>query len=927
MGATPPKLWKCGTGLASLAPEPEGLLLAASLREVLRMFDVLRFIARPAVAISLSVPMTGGAGAQGTAWDRAAWAEHDARFDWGECTPDWNALGVRPGTDGIVYAMTEWDPDRDGPEEPQLVVGGIFDKAGGLPVSGIATWDGRAWRQMEAGLTEVFSALNVRALTTWDPDGDGPATRRLIAGCQADGFSRSAVAMWDGTSWQQLGSTDFPAALHALAAWDPDGSGPLPERLIAGGEFDYVDGVYFKGLAQWNGSQWVPIGPLTDISSVRALLAWDADGEGPQPARLVVGGAFLTGGSTSLNRVGVWDGIAWGDLGGGFDDGGVRALHAWDRDGDGPESPILVAGGSFTSSNGSAVKRLGWWDGAAWQQIAGGVDDAVACFASADLDGEGPGSCDLYIGGWFTAPETGSFGRLARWNGSDLVTVGSGMGNAVYALSSFRDGGAGDRLMVGGTFTLAGSLYVNYITEWSEQGWLSLGDGILGTPIVGGVVVVNATTEWDPDGEGPLAPRLIAAGTFGVAGHTYVNRIAQWSGERWEPVGEGFSYNLGQAYVNDVISWDPDGDGPATPQLIAAGQFTRSGTTTLNRIARWDGVSWQPLGGGSAGIVQSLGLWDPDGQGPAHEHLIAGGWMALASGGSTERIGRWDGNEWHALGPGLNNVVRAITSWDPDGAGPLSPLLIAGGGFTGSGTQALARVAKWDGETWSQVGSGTSDSVSALETWDPDGAGPLSERLIVGGFFTAVGTSIRHLAAWDGAAWSAIGPQLSSSVSALDTWQAGDGTGPEALVIGGAFKLAGTIPMNRITLWNGAEMIPLGTGVIDPVDTVTVWDPDGVGPAPSRLVAGGQFTMAGDVPAGYIAWWGCPAPPPCPADVNDDGLVDILDFLEFIDAFSQCEGLPAPCVGAAGIDPDFNGDTLVDILDFLDFIDRFASGC
>ena len=63
----------------------------------------------------------------------------------------------------------------------------------------------------------------------------------------------------------------------------------------------------------------------------------------------------------------------------------------------------------------------------------------------------------------------------------------------------------------------------------------------------------------------------------------------------------------------------------------------------------------------------------------------------------------------------------------------------------------------------------------------------------------------------------------------------------------------------------------------------------------------------------------------CAADYNADGLGDILDFLDFIDDFATCEGLPAPCGSVA--DADFNGDTLVDILDFLDFIDVFAVGC
>lgn len=41
--------------------------------------------------------------------------------------------------------------------------------------------------------------------------------------------------------------------------------------------------------------------------------------------------------------------------------------------------------------------------------------------------------------------------------------------------------------------------------------------------------------------------------------------------------------------------------------------------------------------------------------------------------------------------------------------------------------------------------------------------------------------------------------------------------------------------------------------------------------------------------------------------------------------FSVCEGQAGPC-GSFG-DADVNGDTTVDILDFLDFLDAFGTGC
>ncbi|MBX3362343.1 MAG: hypothetical protein KF912_12180 [Phycisphaeraceae bacterium] len=65
----------------------------------------------------------------------------------------------------------------------------------------------------------------------------------------------------------------------------------------------------------------------------------------------------------------------------------------------------------------------------------------------------------------------------------------------------------------------------------------------------------------------------------------------------------------------------------------------------------------------------------------------------------------------------------------------------------------------------------------------------------------------------------------------------------------------------------------------------------------------------------------------CIANVNCDGEVDILDFLDFMDAFGSCDGQPSPCAGSGGFDADLNGDTIIDIIDFLDFMDAFGSGC
>jgi hypothetical protein len=65
----------------------------------------------------------------------------------------------------------------------------------------------------------------------------------------------------------------------------------------------------------------------------------------------------------------------------------------------------------------------------------------------------------------------------------------------------------------------------------------------------------------------------------------------------------------------------------------------------------------------------------------------------------------------------------------------------------------------------------------------------------------------------------------------------------------------------------------------------------------------------------------------CPSDVNNDGVSDVLDLLDFLDSFSVCSGSAGPCVGPSGVDADYNEDLLVDVLDLLDFLNDFSVGC
>ncbi|MFQ5599744.1 MAG: hypothetical protein ACE5G2_04230 [Candidatus Krumholzibacteriia bacterium] len=122
--------------------------------------------------------------------------------------------------------------------------------------------------------------------------------------------------------------------------------------------------------------------------------------------------------------------------------------------------------------------------------------------------------------------------------------------------------------------------------------------------------------------------------------------------------------------------------------------------------------------------------------------LIAGGDFTMAGGVVAYNIARWDGTSWSPLGTGMNDAVFTLAVHEGD--------LIAGGWFTWAGGGFAAYIARWDGSSWSPLGSGLNGRVRALLVHD--------EKLIVGGdFSTAGGMPADEIAGWDGASWSPLG--------------------------------------------------------------------------------------------------------------------------------------------------------------------------
>jgi hypothetical protein len=151
---------------------------------------------------------------------------------------------------------------------------------------------------------------------------------------------------------------------------------------------------------------------------------------------------------------------------------------------------------------------------------------------------------------------------------------------------------------------------------------------------------------------------------------------------------------------------------------------------------------------------------------------------------------------------------------------------------------------------------GANPYIGALTVFD-DGGGP---ALYAGGrFFSTGGPTLNNIAKWNGSSWTPLGSGTSgnfSDVSDLAVFDDGSGS---ALYAAGRFTVAGGVAANLIARWNGASWSALGSGLNDfVVHALTVFD-DGSGPA---LFAGGDYRSALDSGDSYLAEWGCDTTPP-----------------------------------------------------------------
>ncbi len=329
----------------------------------------------------------------------------------------WTPLGV--GMTGVgVYAVAAAYTSGVGSPQPGLYVGGQFSRAGGVAVIGVARWSDGEWHALPAGITQQVTSMSM-----FDEDGSGPVEASLFLGGSLRGTDKPGILRFDGKSFTLVGGSlaAWRQGLHpivrAMTTFDDDGEGPRQAGLYVGGSYMYAGGMRMDNLARWDGKNWESLGTGMG-GTVFALAVFDADDDGPQPPMLYAGGSFEWAGATQVSYLARWDGQRWSEVPG-YVGGSVESLYVHDDDGDGPNKPALFIGGFFTNAGGAISNGVVKWDGLAWHGLEGGVGNFVGAHAKAfhafDEDGDPATPAGLYVGGiFFNAGSVWSPG-LARW--------------------------------------------------------------------------------------------------------------------------------------------------------------------------------------------------------------------------------------------------------------------------------------------------------------------------------------------------------------------------------------------------------------------------------------------------------------------------------------------------------------------------------
>lgn len=585
------------------------------------------------------------------------------------------------GQDGYIPSAYDIAVDSDG----ALLFAGYFRWGDGEAMPAIAAHDDAGWSAPMASWGELelpdagFSAVGVGpegqlALSTydlamqgdgeiWADTGAGPeligryagAARRLlwkdgelwmVGRFQLENGGPIGFARWDGSAWSGADGGDPDADVFEI--FDDGDAG-----VIVGGEFDHIGGIAAAKVARWDGDAWTAL----DMPEAARVLALARDGEGI----LHAGGLFTLGeGNMASSSLARWDGDTWLLAGGGVAAGpGTGVVSDLEL----ANGSLFVAGCFDQVGGGIAADGIARLDDSGWESLA-----------------DGPGSFGTpwfqeYVCGYEPDPDV------------------------VFLMPHQRIHHDGDRLWLAGAFPgIAGVASQSVIVREDDNGaWRPADDAQLG---IGGTVQRLAAG-------GESCDTFALVGASHVAGEPFDGSVARFTGDGWETVAP----SLGDR-------WCPDFVVRGSGEIVVG---CAGGELLHLEDGEWVAIATLP------GTAQELVLDDDDS-------------VWIAGGDATGYLARYDAGEPTIVEDGFDGLILRM-ALAPGGD------VVVGGAFTHVGELAAQRIARFDGRDWSALGDGLVSTPSAIAATD---------TVVYAGSWDEGIPGRMILGSWDGAQWSEL---------------------------------------------------------------------------------------------------------------------------------------------------------------------------
>lgn len=330
--------------------------------------------------------------------------------------------------------------------------------------------------------------------------------------------------------------------------------------------------------------------------------------------------------------------------------------------------------------------------------------------------------------------------------------------------------------------------------------WDALGSGLAGTTGNQGARAMVA----DANGN------LYVGGDFETAGGVVAGDVARWDGHNWSTLSSGIACSGKNAYISDMAL---DNAG----QLYIVGQFSCvSGDIAVPYLAYYNGGGWL-WAGPDPGMANGINTVAVDTNGNLYVGDCESSGPTLAKGvRSTEAPYFYS---WTTLLSGPN-CVNSLAADDQGN-------IYVGGSFTNAGgVSGASNIARYNGSSWSALGSGVSGAVADLDydqgyvnvigsgvpnyvtrwnvsagVWQTPGALGVSSapsNIVADGndlFVSGLNGTNNYMAHWDGSSWSTLTNFTpNESVTALAIQN-------KMLYAGGRFTQVGVTTVNYITRW------------------------------------------------------------------------------------------------------------------------------